>query len=333
VKALNWASDRTLEIAHVPTPEFGVRDVLISVEATGICGSDLHAYLGKHRFRKAPAILGHEVVGRVVQLGEQVESLNVGDLVTVMPLIACGTCSRCETGRSHLCSNKVMPGTPGWAGTFAEYFVAPESVTLKLPGDFPIALGALLEPLAVAVHAARQADSIAGKAVRILGAGPIGHLIAVVARNMAAGRIDCIDPEPAALDAARKQGFRAYEPSDAGDLRAADVTFVTANHSSSLDEALGYTDASGAIVVVAMYEGKVPVDIYELVFSELTMRGSMLYSLDDFREAVEVARENASGLSEIVTPLMPLNEAPAEFERLARGERSALKSLLSPGAA
>lgn len=330
MKALNWPSERKLEMTAAPIPEVGERDVLIAVEATGICGSDLHAYLGQHRFRKAPAILGHEVVGRIERTGERVEKLAAGDLVTVMPLITCGDCSRCASGNGHLCSNKIVPGTPAWTGTFAEFFVAPESVTLKLPDDFPVELGALMEPLAVAVHAVRQAGDVAGESVRVLGAGPIGHLIAVVARSMGAGSIDCVDPDPAALEAAERNGFETSHPRDAESLEPSRVTFVTANHASSLDDALKHSEPSGTVVVVAMYEGQIPVDIYQLVFHEVTVRGSMLYSLDDFHEAVGVGRENQNELLSIVTPLMPFEQGPAEFERLARGERTALKSLLSP---
>lgn len=330
MKALNWPSDRKLEMTTMPAPEIGEKDVLIAVEATGICGSDLHAYLGQHRFRRAPAVLGHEVVGRVEQKGDQVKGLEIGDRVTVMPLIACGVCSQCRSGRNHLCSNKVVPGTPKWTGTFADYFVAPEGVTLKLPESFPVELGVLMEPLAVAVHAVRQAGTIAGARVRVLGAGPIGHLIGLAARSTGAHSIHCVDPDPTALAVADRNGFETSHPGDSSEFEPASVTFVTANHAASLDDAFAGTESSGTVVVVSMYEGQIPVDIYQLVFHEFTVRGSMLYSLDDFDEAVRVAAENETELSRVVTPLMPLEEGPAEFERIARGERAALKSLLSP---
>lgn len=330
MKALNWSGERQLEIMTLSIPEVGAKDVLIEVQATGICGSDLHAYLGKHRFRNPPAVLGHEVVGRVKEKGSGVTKIDVGDLVTVMPLIACGTCVQCQANRPHLCLNKIVPGTSKWTGTFAEYFVAPEDVTVKLPEDFPLKVGALIEPIAVAVHAAKQAGSVQGRTAHIIGAGPIGHLIAITAQTMGAQEITCIDPDPAALQAAADNGFKAVRPGETTGLPEADTTFVTANYDASIDDAMKLTKPAGTSIVVAMYEGHIPIDIYQLVFDEITLRGSMIYRLEDFYAAVDVAQVSREKLLRIVSPLMPFEEGPGVFEALARGERTTLKTLLAP---
>lgn len=325
-----WSGDRRIETTTLERPTLGPRDVAIRVEATGICGSDIHAYLGKHRFRKPPAILGHEVAGIVSDVGPEVATVRIGERVTVMPVVSCGHCDLCRTGHPHLCRSKVVPGTEKWPGTFADVFVAPEEVTLSLPQALDAQLGALIEPIAVAVHAVRQSSSVEGKTALVIGAGPIGHLLGLAARDAGATSIVLVDPEDVAQQTGRANGFDVLAPDDLESAGLFDLTFVTANYDRSVTDALRATTPTGEVVVVSMYEGDIPVDIYKAVFDEITVRGSMIYTLDDFRAAIDLATQNAGALRHVIGPPTPLASGADAFEAIVQGRRTHLKTLLEP---
>lgn len=330
MKALSWTAQDHVKVIDAPEPKITESDVLIELIATGVCGSDVHAYMGKHRFRVPPVVLGHEVVGRVKEIGAEVDSISIGDVVTVMPVRSCRRCRECRSGNSHLCAHRSVPGTKEWPGTFATYFVAPADLVLKLP-PLPAEVSAMIEPLAVAVHATNRAGNLKHKTVNVIGAGAIGHMIGIAARYKGASRIACMDPDPLALELASKNGFVALQPGDESRLPMADVTFVTANYAKSLDDAIERTMVAGTIVLVSMYEGQIPVDIYAAIFNEMDIKGSMLYSMDDFREAIRIAQSTQDSLKRIVGPSIRFEQAPDLFRNLSKGKRGALKTLIVSG--
>lgn len=144
-----------MNIRDVPIPEIGPGDVLVKMEAAGVCGSDLHAYLGKHQFRFPPVLLGHEGAGIVYKVGEGVENVKVGDRVTVDPTIPCMECPSCLEGNTNMCPNRVAPGTKNWyggMGTWAEYFPIRAERVYKINDDVSFARAALAEPMANSMH-------------------------------------------------------------------------------------------------------------------------------------------------------------------------------------
>jgi len=180
-------------VQEAPRPAVGRGEVLIRVAYAGVCGSDLHAFLGTHPFRKPPVVLGHELSGTVAEVGEGVEGLAVGDLVTVLPAVSCGQCRACVAGRTNICENRVVPGVQGWLGAFAEYFAAPATVTYPLGRHTTLVQGALAEPLAVAAHAVERGGVGAGSDVLILGGGTIGLLIGYAAQRAGARSVAITD--------------------------------------------------------------------------------------------------------------------------------------------
>ena len=328
MKALLWTGERKLETTEIERPEIKDGEILVKVELTGICGSDIHAYLDKHRFRRAPAVLGHEVVGTVEAVGEQVSTVSVGDYISVNPQVACGECELCEAGHENLCRNKLVPGTKAWHGTFAQYFTAPEHTVIQLPQDLPVNAGVLIEPIAVAVHAVKRVPTVQDKKVTVMGAGPIGHLIAVTARHYGANSVVCVDVDPVALKAANENGFGAIDPRKRKP-DPADIVFLTAGYPQSVNDALKATKPRGCLVVVSMYEGEIPIDIYHTVFHEIDILGSMTYVHEDYADAVEVAKANPD-VASIVSEPVSLANASAAFNDIVGGRRSALKVLLDP---
>ena len=181
MRAVVLTSEGCLEFVEAAWPtDVGADCVVIRVRAVGVCGSEVHAYQGTHPFRKAPVVLGHEAAGDVVAVGEDVSAFAVGDRVIVEPQWVCGECAYCRAGDENLCPSKRVLGTSAWPGAFGEYIVAPQDATFQLPSALSYVQGALIEPLSIAVHIARQSNLAAGESVCILGSGSIGGLLSAV---------------------------------------------------------------------------------------------------------------------------------------------------------
>ena len=180
-----------LEDVKEPSP--GPGEVKIQVRVTGICGSEVHAFKGTHPYRKPPVILGHELAGDIVEVGSDVEGLKVGDRVTVEPQIGCERCYMCRRGLNNLCESKIVLGTQEWPGSFAEYIIAPAKVVYRLPDGLSYEEGVMVEPLAVGVHAVRWSEMGLGDSVLVLGAGTIGLVTIMAARQAGARRIFATD--------------------------------------------------------------------------------------------------------------------------------------------
>ena len=307
-----------VEIQDMPVPEVGEKDVLIKVVRAGICGSDLHLYKGTHAFRKLPAVLGHEVAGEVCQVGSAVTKYKIGDRVTVEPQISCGTCDFCKKGHTNLCREKKVPGTPAWGGTFAEYFVAPEQVVYKLADSVSYDVGALVEPLAVAVQAMNRCSDADRNSIAILGSGTIGLLTLAVAVARGYKKIICTDTAPFNRELALKLGASAaYDPlhdnveeliKEATDGNGVDVCVVAAGAPNIIDQASEVTKKLGEVVLVAMITKKIPVYTYSFVFNEQKLIGSMTYTTEAFKEACDMINSGIH-VEPIITHCLPLEEA------------------------
>ena len=163
MRAATLETTGKIVVGEVDDLSVGADEALIKVAYAGVCGSDVHSFEGTHPFRHPPVVLGHEVAGTVEALGPEAKGLAIGDRVTVMPYVACGVCHTCQRGLTYICENKVVPGSKGWVGTFAEYFVAKDRITYKLGENTSLKRGLLAEPLAVGVHSVRRARVAKGE--------------------------------------------------------------------------------------------------------------------------------------------------------------------------
>lgn len=307
-----------VEIEDRPVPEVGEKDVLIKTVRVGICGSDIHLYKGTHAFRNPPAVLGHEISGEVCEVGSAVTKFKVGDRVTVEPQIPCGECEYCKSGHVNLCKNKIVPGTDKWCGTFAEYFVAPENVVYKLADSVSYDVGALVEPLAVAVQAMNLCGNSEKESIAILGSGTIGLLVLAVAVKRGYKKIFCTDTAPFNREMALKLGAtQAYDPIDenveeliieATGGKGVDVCVVAAGAPNIIDQASAVTKKLGEVVLVAMITKKIPVYTYSFVFNEQKLIGSMTYTTEAFKEACDLINEGIN-VQPIITHCLPLEES------------------------
>ncbi len=317
-----------------PAPD----EFLLRTAYAGVCGSDLHAFRGKHPFRKPPVILGHEVAGTVVECGADVEGFRPGDRVTVMPLLPCGTCPLCRMGRTNICLNKRVPGVGEWLGLFTEYSIAKASVTFNLGAATPFELGVLAEPLAVGIHSVfRQARVAAGDRVIVLGAGPIGIFTAMAARAAGAGEIVVTDLLDFNLALVREMcGAVSYNSASAGWESALeraypdkfDVAFLCSGAPVTVGNALACTRRGGRIIVTGMFTDPVAVDLLAVNMTEIELIGSAVYDHEDFRRAVDWIDGGRFDFRKLVTHTFPLEKAQDALTLLADRREDAVKILL-----
>ncbi|CAM3178231.1 2,3-butanediol dehydrogenase [Prescottella defluvii] len=293
-----------LRVEDVPEPELRDGHVLIDVAYNGICGSDLgmiHSFgISEHPHPLTgacgPQILGHEFSGVVREVGAGVEDLSVGDRVVVQPNYSCGTCARCAAGHDHLCQVIAFHGLNADGGGLAERTAVPAGNVHKIPDGVSLRQAAVVEPLAVTLHAVELADVQPGAYVLVLGAGPIGIATAL---NLRAGGVDRIllsEPSPTRRAVAQSLGFDAVDPAVQDPAAAvfertggvgADVVFECAGVAAAVQTALGSVRARGAVILLATYKEQVPLATYLLMFTEARLMASLAYSRNEFRTVIE----------------------------------------------
>jgi L-iditol 2-dehydrogenase len=326
MKAAVFTGIKTIEMQEVPTPTPKPNEVLIRVRAAGVCGSEVHAFLGTHPFRKPPAIMGHEVSGDVVEAGPEVGSFRPGDRVLVEPQISCGKCLYCRTGDYHLCVSKVMLGVPAWPGAFGEFITAPEQTLIRLPDGFSYEEGAMVEPLAVGVHSARKARVQLGESALVLGAGPIGLCCIAAARAAGATKIVATDAYDFNLELARKVGAVAVVNVRRDDNLAevvaeharpegVDATFVTAGFSPVFNQSLSHTRKMGRVALVALFDEPITIpEPFLIGGKELEVIGVHTYVRKDFETAIGLIRSGVVDVKTMITHVLPIEEAQHALE-------------------
>ncbi len=325
-------------VKDVEPPELGAGEVLIKVKVTGICGSDIHTYKGLHLFRKPPVIIGHEIAGEVVKIGEAVTKFQVGDRVTVEPQTGCGICESCLTGNVNYCGRRGAPGLKGWYGTMAEYFAAPEQTVFKLPDGMSYDQGVLVEPFAVGVHAVRKAGIDMGDRVAILGAGPIGLLTLAAAKAAGATTALVTDVMDYALEGASKMGathtLNIMNMEDwttkAKDLAGGefDKVFIAAGVPGIIDNAVSLLRKGGRCVTIAMFHGTQTFDIVNLQQGEKEIIGCMTYTREDTIAAINLIAAGHVNEDVIITHKLPYTDAARGFQMVDKKEDSSLKVLV-----
>ena len=304
----------------------GAGEVRLEVAYCGICGTDLHIAHGAMDGRvRAPQVIGHEMSGVVAELGAGVEGFAIGDPVVVRPLDA-----RAETpsdrGFSHISAGLKFLGIDA-PGAFQRSWTVPAFTLHRLPAGVDLQLAALVEPLAVACHDVRRAELEAGETAVVIGAGPIGLLVALVARA-AGARVIVSEVHRARLQVAEELGFETIDPL-AGDAaqRVAELTGgamaeVVFEVSGAPAAALSMTQLAavrGRIVVVAIYPEAQPVRLFDLFWKELQLRGARVYEPADYARAIELLAEGSLPLGRLISRVEPLERLPSVFEELAHG--------------
>jgi len=331
-----------LRLEEVKIPKVGKDEVLIRVKAVGVCKSDIHYYetgrCGSFVI-KEPLILGHECSGEVVEVGENVNNVKVGDRVAIEPGFPCRTCNYCKEGRYNLCQKIRFYGTPPINGCFAEYVVADADFVYKLPDSISFEEGALLEPLSVGIHAVRRGRIKPGDKVAVLGAGPIGLVTLQVAKAFGASLLISTDKVDYLLEAAEGLGADVTINVNKEDVvrRVLEVTgegVDTVVEASGSPEALGQAmeivKRGGTIVQVGIFpEPEFPVKMVYLVDKEIDLRGSFRY-VNTYPLAMELVKEGKVKLKPLVTHVLPLTEIKRGFEIARKKLNKVIKVVIRP---
>ncbi len=326
MKALIYDAPETLGYRDADDPTPGDGEHLIKIEAVGICGSDMHAYLGHDNRRPAPLILGHEAAG-TIQGGPR-----DGERVTINPLVTCGTCPACTEGRENLCAKRQIISMPPREGAFAQYVAMPEVNLVAVPDGYPLDKASLAEPLAVSWHAARLALEALPKGdtprALVLGGGPIGLGGALALQAMGVTDITIIEPNPT------RRKFLT-ETCGQNTVEAADgfypLIFDGVGFAATRASASALASPGGVIVHVGLGEDTGGLDIRRMTLQEITFIGTYTYTAEDFRQTAKAMFEGRLGPLDWFQT-RTLADGAAAFADLRNGTVAEPKIVLDPWA-
>ena len=330
MKALVYDGVETLSFRDVPDPAPSEGEHLIRVEAVGICGSDMHAYLGHDARRPAPLILGHEAAGVIVS--GPPGAPRDGARVTINPLVSCGICPACQSGRENLCPERQIISMPPREGAFAQYVTMPEANLVVVPGDVSLAKAALAEPLAVSWHAARLAlealnDAMERKAL-VIGGGAIGLAAALALRAMGVTDITIVEPNDA------RRAFLAG-PCDQVAVAEAEgmypLVIDAVGYAATRAAASAHAAPGGVIAHVGLGEDTGGLDVRRMTLQEITFIGTYTYTMQDFRDTAAAIFDGRLGALDWFET-RALGEGARAFQDLRSGSVAAPKIVLDPWA-
>lgn len=332
---LNKALSVSFEDRPIPTLT-NPRDVLVAISFTGICGSDVHYWqhgsIGPF-ILKSPMCLGHESSGTVAAVGPAVTSLKLGDRVAIEPGTPCRHCEACLSGHYNLCADMRFAATPPYDGTLTGFYVAPDDFCYKLPEHVTLQEGALIEPLAVAVHITKQAQITPGQTVVVMGAGPVGLLCCAVAKAFGASKIVSVDIQQARLDFAKTYAAtHTFMPTrvpaeenaakliaEAGLGEGADAVIDASGAEPSIQSSIHVVRRGGVYVQGGMGKPDITFPIMALCTKEITMRGSFRYGSGDYKLAVQLVASGLLQVKSLVSREVAFEEAEQAFEDVLKG--------------
>ena len=324
MKAAFYKGNKTIGVEEVSPCQLGPGQVQLRVSHCGVCGTDLHIFQGHMDQRvKMPAVIGHEMSGQVASVGAGVEGVAPGDRVVVRPLDPCGNCPACRAGLSHICQNLKFIGIDS-PGAFQELWNVPANTLHKLPESVSMERGALVEPLAVACHDVRLGGVKKDDFIVVIGGGPIGMLIALVARQ-AGARVLVSEVNPHRLSLGGQLQLQTVDPRET-DLpglvenqtgkAGADVVFEVSGSAAGTEVMTKLPRTRGRIVVVAIMPQPHEVDLFRFFWRELQMVGARVYEPEDFEKAISLAGSGTFPLDKLVSAVRPLNDLQKTLESL-----------------
>jgi threonine dehydrogenase-like Zn-dependent dehydrogenase len=328
MRSLVWTKPESLEVQDLPVPLYCDDEVLLKVDAVGICGSEIEGYLGHNSLRVPPLVMGHEFSATIAEVGKSVNGLEKGQRVVVNPLISCGNCSSCRKGFFQLCEQRAIIGIHR-PGAFAEYVNVPSSAVHVIPDTLNSFRASLTEPLACALRATRRAMQNHPFAnVVVFGAGTIGLLSFVAAQILGATRIVVVDTNEARLKTPDRMGAaRTVSPAEPGYIQkikettgssGIDVIIDAVGLQSTRSAAIELINPGGTIMHIGLGTDETRIPINHCIRSEISMLGSYSYTPQDFYDALELIKSgkiDERGWSETRS----LNDANKAFQELVKG--------------
>jgi L-iditol 2-dehydrogenase len=342
MKAAFLSGLRQIEIGETPEPQLtSSHDVLLRVDAVGVCGSDVHYYrtgrIGA-AVVKFPFVMGHEFAGTIEKTGDEVRELKAGQRVAIDPLVACGDCDQCRAGRPNTCRNQRFMGQPGeLAGSLAEYLALPAECCHPVPDSMTDGQAAMIEPLSIGVHAQRLAQMEAGAKIAILGSGPIGLSVLLACRAAADCTAYVTDLIDGRLAMAAQQGARwTGNPNKSdvinaiGEVEPAGVDFVfeCAGEQETLNQAVELLKPGGTLVIVGIPEfDEISFPVHTLRRKELTIKNVRRQN-HCMASAIELVSSGRIDVDPLMTHHFPLGETGAAFDMVSGYRDGVIKAII-----
>ena len=338
MKALVFHGNHDLRFEEVPVPGIGDDEALVKVKAVGICGSDVHGFLGKTGRRIPPMIMGHEFSGRVEKTGAAVTNVKPGDRVVVFPYTTCGHCSHCQAGVINQCPDKKFFGVFTDNGAMTQYVSARSDLLFRLPDGTEYIHGALAEPLSVAARAVNKADIQPEKTVTIIGAGAIGLMCLILSKAKRPRNMVVVDLMDSRLKLARQLGADlTFNPAHDDPLRFINETLHGGTRAvieavgieKTVQQSIQWAARGGKVVIVGLSQKMMNLDMHEIVNKEIRMEGSFLYDRREFEEILKQLPVLKPSLDKMISLTAPLSEGAELFRRLAQMDETLLKVVLT----
>lgn len=331
-----------LEVQERERPEPAADEVLVEVGACSVCMTDYHMYHGTFE-APTPLVLGHESSGTVAEVGEDVDTVEIGDRVAINPTVPCNTCSYCKAGDTHLCVNNTSIGGAGkniLDGAFAEYVRVP-AMNVEDIGDMPFERAALAEPLACCIHGVERADITQGDSVAIIGAGPIGLLLLQSFRNAGAGPIVVSELDEKRRELAADLGAdEVVDPNEVDPVEAipeaangkVDVGVEAIGLVPTIKQANAVTADGGTTLIFGVPDQDATMEVspFEIFFNEVDYCGSFALNTEDFERAVHLLQIGRIDADTLITEQIGLEDLPSAFDRMENAE--GLKKVVVPNA-
>ncbi len=343
MKALLLSEYGRLDMVEVPMPRPGSEEVLIRVEACGICGSDVHGFDGSTGRRIPPIIMGHEAAGTITAVGPDVTSYKTGERVTFDSTIYCGQCDYCLRGEMNLCENRQVLGvsTPEFRrpGAFADYVVVPERVLYHLPDAVEFNEAAMVEPLAVAVHAVAVSEIKPGSTALVVGAGMIGLLVMQVLRDAGCTTVIVSDIDDTRLQLAQDMGATLTLNAKSVDVPAevlkhtngvgVAVALEAVGATTTIRTAIDSVTKGGTVTLIGNVSPTVEIPLQAVVSRQLRLQGSAA-SAGEYPKCIDMLARGAIKVKPLITAVAPLEEGAGWFDRLHSREPNLMKIILAP---
>lgn len=319
MKALVYLGPKQVEVQDLELADKGENELLVKVKYCGVCGSDQGIFLGTHPRAKAPLVLGHEVLGEVL---EDEGDFKKGDRVVTYPLISCGKCLPCRTGNEHVCNTLKLIGIDQDGGMREKMYLDKDCV-FKVPEGVSDKVAVTVEPLAVLLRAIHQSEFKTQDTAVVIGAGPIGLLAGIVLKYSGASKVFISDIIDERLETARKLGLNPVNSSkqdlveivkDHTDGEGADCLIECSGAEAAAMQMTQVVRVGGGIVMASVHKQPHTVNLQELNFKEQWLIGSRVYTKQEFKQAVDLLTKLSDDLERVVTHIVPLSEADRVFE-------------------
>jgi len=329
---------RKVVLEEVPDPSPGPGEVRLAVETCGVCGSDIHAYLGHHPFMVPPLQPGHEFAGKIDEVGEGVTDWQVGQRVATEPSLNCQKCPPCLDGRYHICSELRVIGAAA-PGAMADYVVVPSRKLIALPDELSFEQGAFLEPLAVGVHAIARTEVGPDTRLLILGSGTIGLMTLFAALAKGVREITVTDLVEDKLTLARKLGARhtvnasktqlgEFCLTTYGEEMAFDAAAECVGTESTVRDGLPILRRGGKMIIVGVFPNDVSAPIGLLQDREIDLLGSLMYQIRDFKTARDLMASGLAPVERLISARYPLTEIVEAFQKIESQPETNTKTMI-----